>query len=105
MVKLLKKTKLVKQILQEVPETRCDDAKLLLEYYRRKGVDISRSFIYLMLTKQITDIPTVIRTRAKIQEQFPDLRDEKVWEERHCRQEPYVEYAMDVNKNVIESIK
>jgi hypothetical protein len=105
MQKLLKKTKLVKQILQEVPQTRCDDGRLLLEYYRRIGVDISMSFIYLMATKQIKDIPTIVRTRAKIQEQFPDLRDEKVWEERHSRQEPYVDYAVNANKNVIENIK
>ena len=101
MEKLLKKTKLVKQILQEVPVTRRDDGYLLLEYYRRKHVDTEKSFKELVLTGQVKDIMSVIRTRQKLHEQFPDLRDEETYEARHSREPKFVEYALEVNRNVI----
>lgn len=104
MTKLLKKTKLIKQILQEAPETRGNDIYLLLEYYKRIGVDTNKGFKELLLSGQVTDITTIIRTRAKVQEHFPDLRDEKAWDARHCRQEVYVDYAMNVNRKEINQL-
>ena len=98
---LLKKTKLVKQILQEVPVTRRDDGYLLLEYYRRKHIDTSESFKHLVLTGQVKDIMSVIRTRQKVQEQFPDLRDERTYRARRDKEPEYVEFAMEVNRKTI----
>lgn len=105
MEKLLKKTRLVKQILQEVPVTRRDDSYLLLEYYGRKSVDINASFKQLVLTNQLKDIMSVIRTRQKLQEQFVDLRHEETYNARHHKKETFVNYAVNVNFDVINRLE
>ena len=105
MQQLLKKTKLVKQILQEVPVTRRDDGYLLLEYYNRKHIDTNCSFKYLVLTGQIKDIMSVIRTRQKVQEQFADLREAHTYKARRKKEPEYVEYAMEVNRKTINDLE
>lgn len=104
MEKLLSKTKLVKQILQEVPVTRRDDAYLLLEYYRRTHVNTELSFKQLVITNQLKDIMSVIRTRQKTQEQFPDLVDPETHNVRHRKKPEFVKYALDVDKDVINNL-
>ena len=104
MNKLLKKTKLVKQILEEVPEARCDDCCLLIEYYKRTNTDINKPFVELLTMGQIKDIPSVVRTRQKVQEQYPHLCEEECWNKRHKYQKVFVDYALNIKRNHINNL-
>lgn len=104
MKRLLNKTKLVKQILQEVPVTRQSDAYLLLEYYRRTHVDTEQSFKQLVLTNQLNDIMSVIRIRQRLQEHFPDLVHQETYDARHSKKPVFVDFATKVDKETLDNL-
>lgn len=86
----------VQEILLNNPEARDDDNLLLSEYL--KSLEYG-NFVYVaneIRDKKIaTMFKTVERTRRKIQEKNPTLRG-KAWKKRHLAQEPYIQYALEI---------
>ena len=91
-------TKLVKHILETVPETRSSDTLL---YYRVcDAIDsktLGLSFGYVLLSMNELKLPgfeTVRRSRQKMQEKHPELAcDSTVAAYRKMNEEAYREYA------------
>ena len=102
MLKLWTTTKLVKEILIEVPETRSSDAHLYYEVAKRigakQGKDIlNTSFGTVLLGMALYSLPsfeTVRRTRQKVQQHNKDLcACDKVEGYRAVNEETYKDYA------------
>ena len=93
---------IVKEILQEMPETRNSDDQLYFEVCRRINKNIANlPFWNVILMRKSLNIPgfeTVRRTRQKIQASFPDLAGtENVEAFRAVREEEFRDYARGVN--------
>jgi hypothetical protein len=65
----------VKNVLEEKPETRRSDTELIIEVFRRSGVDTSESFISLARRGQLKQMESITRARRKVQEEHPELKD------------------------------
>ena len=95
-------TKIVKEILEEEPQTRNSDSYLYLRvieyldvlrgtYVRRLPVS---AFLRRMGDFDVPSFETVRRTRQKVQQTFPELKAcEKVEEFRMVNEEKYRAYA------------
>lgn len=91
-------TALVKEILEEVPETRNSDP--LLYYYvcnRLNRGALGKAFGMVLLTMKENGLPgfeTVRRSRQKLQAEYPELAgDSKVEAQRMLNEEVFREYA------------
>lgn len=90
MAKVKKTYNLVKEILRECPETRSDDKKMIIEFYRRQGIVESSMFVnggeYISVKKFhdiATNTETIRRNRAHIHsEQKQKIRDGKLTYEK-----------------------
>lgn len=86
MTKIKKTYDLVKEILQECPETRGDDKKMIIEFYRRQGIVESSMFVdggeYISVRKFhdiATNTETIRRNRAHIHsDEKQKIRDGKL---------------------------
>ena len=98
MKSIKKTTALVKEILEEVPETRNDD---MLLYYRVCEImnrrALSYSFGYALLNLKDLCLPSfksVERSRRKLQRAYPHLAaDSDVKDKRKDQEEGYRKYA------------
>lgn len=102
MLKLWTTSKLVKEILIEVPETRSCDAKLYYEVAKRIGAKQGQDFLNMnfgtvllgMALYSLPSFETVRRSRQKIQEHNKDLcACDKVEGYRAVNEEIYKDYA------------
>lgn len=104
MKRLCEITKLVKNILEEKPETRDNDNLLWLEAVRETvrtfnyGNAMNElTFAYVLknvYTLKLPSFETVSRARRKLQEKYPELRgSKKVRRKRIERETVYKEYA------------
>jgi hypothetical protein len=70
------------RLLEKYPSLKDDDSRLIANYWNEelihKGVDIKKltatDFIKMFSNRELTNPETIRRTRAKLQEENPDLR-------------------------------
>lgn len=93
MEKLATLTHVVKQTLEDFPETRADDGQLVLNVFERLGITPWHTFYHIMENGYLPIIKSIIRIRAKIQQEREDLCNAKS-EARRLNHEPtYRAYA------------
>ena len=102
MGKLKNTTKLVKKILEEVPETRNRDNTLYYHVCKEtESVVLGMPFGMVLMNMENFKIPSfksVERCRRKVQELHPELAPpEKVEVLRELEEEKYMNYARQVN--------
>lgn len=73
---------IVQRTLEDYPETRKNDALLVLRVLKTKGIDTCRSFVDLMSHGELKQVESITRLRRQVQSKFPELRDPKVAELR-----------------------
>lgn len=77
----------IKQLLTERPELRTDDKELMREYWRLyDGVIMPENF------HEATNSETIQRSRRKVQEENPHLKDLKTQVAREQKQREMYEY-------------
>lgn len=93
MKKLATLTHIVKQTLEDFPETRADDGQLVVNVFERLGISPLYSLYEIAEFGYISIIKSIIRVRAKIQQEREDLCNEAS-EARRLNHEPtYRAYA------------
>lgn len=90
--------KLVQEILFENPQARKSDRILFLEMCKRTRamLFIDEPFEWVLMNAELVGLPnyeSVGRTRRKVQELFPELKDNEVAVNRAIKEEEYIEYA------------
>lgn len=98
---IIEVAKLVKKVLEEVPETRNSDMKLYLEVCHRINPDVmTKTFVFVIGHLKELGLPnteTVRRTRQKIQAEYENLRaDKDVEAARMLLEEEFRSYATEV---------
>lgn len=93
MQQLKQLNKVVKEVLEENPETRKSDIKLIMEVFKRRGVNTSESFATLAVNGQLAQMESITRARRKVQSDYPELKDDHAAELRAEREEVFREYA------------
>jgi len=93
MQQLKQLNKVVKEVLEENPETRRSDIKLIMEVFKRRGVNTSESFATLAVNGQLAQMESITRARRKVQSDYPELKDDHAAELRAEREEVFREYA------------
>lgn len=93
MQQLKQLNKIVKEVLEENPETRRSDIKLIMEVFKRRGVNTSESFATLAVNGQLAQMESITRARRKVQSDYPELKDDHTAELRAEREEVFREYA------------
>lgn len=92
---------LVKDILEEDPEARKDDFKLIAEVYYRLNQEVGRlSFNLVMLGHKELNLPsveTITRARRKLQAKYNYLRpEEKIKKLRTKEETDFRRYAKEI---------
>lgn len=67
----------VKRILQNYPQTRDSDNKLVAIIWGEDTIRDPRNLLILLADEQLTSFESVSRARRKVQEMCPELRGEK----------------------------
>lgn len=93
MQQLKQLNKVVKEVLEDKPETRRSDIKLIMEVFKRRGVNTSESFATLAVNGQLAQMESITRARRKVQSDYPELKDDHAAELRAEREEVFREYA------------
>lgn len=93
MQQLKQLNKVVKEVLEENPETRRSDIKLIMEVFKRRGVNTSESFAALAQDGQLGQMESITRARRKVQSDYPELKDDNAAAFRAEREEVFREYA------------
>lgn len=102
--KLMKKEKLksiekiVEEILRADELARRDDNFLILQVVRRMyPFEVGKTFAAVMFNAKNKGISfeSITRARRKLQNKYPELRDEEVSEIRDEEQKEYIEYAKE----------
>lgn len=93
MEQLKQLNKVVKEVLEDKPETRKSDIKLIMEVFKRKGINTSESFAALAQDGQLGQMESITRARRKVQSDYPELKDDNTAVFRSEREEVFREYA------------
>ena len=64
--------------------------------FRRLGVDTQKSFEELANAGQLRQMESITRCRRKIQQEYPELRDDTVAERRNDKQQDYIDFSKAV---------
>ena len=78
-------------MLQDIPDTRNSDRKLICAVYAQKGIDINAPFSQIMLNSELPSFETITRSRRKAQENnselcaVPDVESERASNEAEVR--------------------
>ena len=92
---------LVKEVLEEIPETRADDFLLVLEVYRRLEPEVTDlNFEEVMRNHHAYRLPyfeSIRRSRPKLQNKYPNLLPpQEVQEARMEEEAEFRAYALDM---------
>lgn len=98
--KLYKLETIVRKVLEEYPDTRCDDFILIFRVYKEinEAAVLRELFCYTMLNHKEYRLPafeSITRARRKIQKLYPELVDKKTEEIRINETAEYINYAID----------
>ena len=98
-MKLQKLEPIVKKVLENNKQARNDNFVLVLEVYKDLDIPVKFEFMGLMLEHSKYELPSfesVVRTRRRIVEKFPELQATKVIEKLRKEQEQiYREFAAE----------
>lgn len=98
-MKLQKLEPIVKKVLENNKQARNDNFVLVLEVYKDLNIPVKFEFMGLMLEHSKYELPSfesVVRTRRRIVEKFPELQATKVIEKLRKEQEQiYREFAAE----------
>lgn len=102
MEQLKKTSDIVKQVLQEIPETRNSDDLLYVNVCNRINPSVCQyQFHVVLMNRKAFNLPpfeSVRRSRQKIQQHFPELAASETIEGfRVVKEEEYRDYARSVN--------
>lgn len=79
----------IKIVLEQKPELRDSDKKLLLYYWKRQGLELTEEQEQIFIDK-CTSAESITRARRIVQEENPDLQaTEEVQEARHQKAVDY----------------
>ena len=96
--KLKNLEKIVEDTIRNDRLAREDDCYLILEVVRTLYPnEVGKTFSEVMFNAKAKGInfESITRARRKLQEKYPDLREEKITEIRNKEQEEYVKYALE----------
>ena len=87
-------------VLEDLPTSRDRDEVLMLEVYKRRGVDIYAPFYSVINSRRLPSYESISRMRRKAQEERPDLRP-SVWasKKRTRRQKDLFDFLDDRKKS------
>ena len=96
---LYKVEDLVKEILENIPETRDDDYYLIYEVEKRLEPELlNRTYREYLLSTKTISFKTIERARRKVQSKYPELQaSKKVQEARLEYENAYTEYGIEGN--------
>lgn len=109
MSKLSKLEPVVKKVLTEYEETRSDDFKLIYAVYRELDFfhTTKELFCEIMLNHKQYNLPSfesITRCRRKLQNDYPELANEKTKEKRLNETAEYIDYAIGGYKNTFSRL-
>lgn len=109
MSRLNKLEPVVKKVLTEHEETRSDDFKLIFAVYRELDFfhTTKELFCEIMLNHKLYKLPSfesITRCRRKLQNDYPELANEKTKEKRLNETAEYIDYAIDGYKNTFSRL-
>lgn len=90
--------KVVEEILRKDNLAKTDDCYLILEVVRKLyPYDVGKTFATVMFDAKNKGInfESITRARRKVQEKYPELKDEETVEIRNQEQEEYRKYAKE----------
>ena len=93
MKKLATLTHIVKETLEQYPETQGDDGKLVLAVFERIGIPTYHTLEYLADCGYISVICSIVRCRRKIQQEHAELCNEASEARRLQKSSVYRAYA------------
>ena len=96
MQKLMKVEKIVEQILRKDEYARNNDVYLILKYVSRVyPYEIGKKFEEVMtnVSKKGLSFESITRARRKIQNKYPELKNNKIANFRDKKQKDYIAYS------------
>lgn len=90
-MKISKVENIVKNILEDKPETRNSDNLLILEFVKRTEQNEKTSFEFVMKQTNIS-FESITRARRNIQHKNPSLKDRDTEEIRTSKEAEYINY-------------
>ena len=99
MQKLLRVEEVVEQILREDIYSRSNDIYLILRYVLKVyPYEAGRKFEQVMtnMEKKGLSFESITRARRKIQNKYPELKNEKIANLREKKQKEYIDYSRKI---------
>ena len=99
MQKLLRVEEVVEQILREDIYSRSNDIYLILKYVLKVyPYEAGRKFEQVMtnMEKKGLSFESITRARRKIQNKYPELKNEKIANLREKKQKEYIDYSRKI---------
>jgi len=96
MKKLLRIEEIVEQILREDIYSRSNDIYLILKYVLKVyPYEAGKKFEQVMINmeKKGLSFESITRARRKLQNKYPELRNEKIANLRNEKQKDYIDYS------------
>lgn len=93
MNELINLSRTVTEILTDYPVTRVNDNELVRLTMRSLGIDTSLPLETLASMGCLYLIPSIVRTRRKVQQAFPELETSTTAQRRHNHAEIFKEYS------------
>lgn len=85
--------RIVAELLINEPETRRDNDLLNIRVYEILGYNTNLPYDSFVRIKSRLRERTIERCRRKLQEKYPELRDEKTAEIRKLEEQKYIDYS------------
>lgn len=94
MSKLKKVSQMVREVLEQYPDTRSDDRLLIYTIYRNYYGIVNDKFVNVIMRHDLPNFESIRRCRQKIQEECEELRGDKQTEEaRMNEQVEYIDFS------------
>lgn len=94
MGKLRKVSQMVREVLENYPDTRSDDRLLIYTIYRNYYGIVNDKFVNVIMRHDLPNFESIRRCRQKIQEECEELRgDKQVEKVRMNAQVEYIDFS------------
>lgn len=101
MEKLITLTNVTKKILEEHPETRSDDGKLVIEVFKVLKINPRLSLSDIVSGGYFPFISSILRIRRKLQREIVELTDELTEKRRTHREKTFRAFARSYVKDLL----
>ena len=89
-------TEMVKQELEQRPDTRSDDRLLIYTIYRDHYGIVNDKWMNVIFNRELPNFESIRRCRQKVQQECEELRGNKETQQmRLDAQKEYIEFALD----------